>query len=144
MMLRDLLAQAPTNRGPTDAVAMQPEHANKLLQMIVDDGVIQPGIDVFKRVGQDRMVWVNDAIEGLEIGGRDDGRRMHAKTAKIANNESLQFARLEVEPGQGILRMGFKRDAVCDDRGEKRLEKEINKPEKKKEDVSDVPAGFSL
>lgn len=113
---RDLFVQVTADDLPAHTAIVEIEHTNKLLQVIVDEGVIQSCIHAFKCICDNGMPWCDDVIKCLEVCGGNESRWVDAQTAEVTDDEAFELPRLYIETCQGILWMRLKCDTVDDDR----------------------------
>lgn len=124
MAHRDRFVQAPPYHGPPAPTIVQPEHADELLQVVVEHGVVHARVHVLQRrredgVGRvDKGVWLEIAWEGA--GGRVERGQVDPQPAKVPDYEAQQLWLVrgrgwDGEAGEAVLRVAFKCDAVVDD-----------------------------
>jgi hypothetical protein len=118
MSTRDRLPKAHANHLPSLTVVMEPEHAHQLLKMIVEHRVVHACIDIVDSLGHDRVARKNVQ---RDAGRSEEGRRVHAQPAKVANDKATEFMwRREIEARDGVLWMCFEGDAILQHRREER------------------------
>jgi hypothetical protein len=124
MTTRDRLPKAHAYHLPPLTAIVESKHAHELLEMIVEHGVVHARIDVVERLGDDRV-----AREDVQRDARrrEEGRRVHAQPAKVADHEATEFVgRREGEARDGVLRMRLESDAVSHHRRQERGEEKAH------------------
>jgi len=114
MATRDRLPKARANHLPPLTVIVEPEYAHELLEMVVEHGVVHARVDVFERLADDRVAGHDVQRDPRRC---EEGRRVHAQAAKVADDEAAKLVRLrEREARDGVLRMCLERDAILQHR----------------------------
>lgn len=120
---------------------MESKNADELLEVIVNDGVVHPSVDIIQSICDNRM-----ALHEIEVDSCCclESFCMNAQSTEVPNDEAFQFLSFEIKASNAILWVAFKSYAVLKHRREEGLQKYGHKPESMSEKVRKSEAPLLL